>query len=205
MSNMFTIAKFTLAFVVIAVGLSLIAGTLIGGGSSRGYDAMKAVNKDPRSIYVQAVLIETGADISQDVSLPSPDSKLSDAEFDSLVSQARSVRGVDGVQVKTPAMLVQHGESGNITVQVGDRSFDASVSPRVIDTKRGAVLRIALQIQREDTDSSSAPRELKFSTAFTSAPGSVVVFDLAGLGIESSRAVLALRTTLIDPTPVASN
>ena len=75
----------------------------------------------------------------------------------------------------------------------------------MIETKHGDVLRVAMQLQRTDEDTSATPREMTFSTAYTSAPGGMMVLDLAGIGEAGSRAVLALRTTLIDPTPRDAN
>lgn len=203
MSKAINIAKFTLALVIIAGGFSIIIGSLMGGGYSRSYDELKGINKDPRSVLVQAVLIET--DTVEPVALPAPGAQLTDTDFAGLITEAGNLRSSGVARIRTPAMLVQHAETGSISVILGDRTFDASVSPSVIDTKHGPVLRVAIQIQRADTDSSAAPRELSFATAYTAAPGSAMVLDLADLGLEGSRAVLALRTTLIDPTPVSSN
>jgi len=205
MSKAINIAKFTLAFVVIAGGFSIIIGSLMGGGASSRYDKMRGINTDPRSILVQAVLIETDAGAAQPVSIPEPGARLTDTAFNSLLSEADSLRAAGDARVRTPALLIQHSESGHITVKLGDRIFDADFSPSVIDTKHGPVLRVALLINRTDTDSSATPRELAFSTAYTAAPGNTVVFDLAGLGLPGTRAVLALRTTLSDPTPVTTN
>lgn len=202
MSRTTTIAKFTLAFVIIAGGFSLIIGTLMGGGISRSYDAIKGVNKDPRSILVQAVLIEAGADSA---ALPAPGSALSDEAFGELASRAGGLGAEPGVRVRTPAMLVQHGESGSLSVSLGGRAFAFAVSPSVIDTKKGPVLRVALQIQCDEAAASDTTKELGFTTAYTSAPGGAVVLDLAGLGEAGARAVLALRTTLIDPTPAEAD
>jgi len=204
MSKAVNIAKITLAFVVIAAGFAFIFGTLMGGGSSRGYDALKGINTDPRSIFVQVILIETDA-ITVQPALPKPGDQLSNADFATLVEETDRLRAVENTSVRTPAMLVQHAETGSITIKLGDHVFDAAISPSVIDTKHGSVLRIAIQIQRTDTDSSATPRELTFATAYTAAPGSTAVLDLAGLGLPGARAVLALRTTLIDPTPTETN
>ncbi len=205
MSKVINIAKFTFAFVVIAGGFSIIIGSLMGGGASRSYDKIRGINSDPRSILVQAVLIETDAGVGGDLEMPSAGSRLSDSGFQELLSDADELRDSGAARVRTPAILVQHGESGGITVRIGDRVFDTDVSPSVIDTKHGPVMRVALQIHRADTDSSAAPSELSFTTAFTSAPGGTVVLDLAGLGMEESRAILALRTSLSDPTPTQNN
>lgn len=205
MSKAINLAKLTLAFVVIAGGFSLIIGSLMGGGMSRSYDQLKGINTDPRSIFVQAILIETDANTVQLAALPAPGTQLTDAAFADLLTQADRLRGTEGARIHTPALLVQHAESGSITVKLGDRTFDAVVSPSVIDTKYGPVLRVAIQVQRTDTDSGATPRELTFATAYTAAPGNAVVLDLADLGLPGTRAVLALRTTLIDPTPKAAN
>lgn len=205
MSKAINLAKLTLAFVIIAGGFSLIIGSLMGGGSSRSYDALKGLNTDPRSILVQAVLIETDASTAQLVALPAPGVQLTDAVFTSLLTEADRLRNAEGAHIRTPALLVQHAETGSITVKLGDRIFDAAVSPSVIDTKHGPVLRVVIQIQRTDTDSAATHRELTFATAYTAAPGNTVVLDLADLGLPGTRAVLALRTTLIDPTPKATN
>lgn len=205
MSKAINLAKLTLAFVVIAGGLSFIIGSLMGGGGSRSYDALKGINTDPRSIFVQAVLIETDANIAQPVTLPAPGAQLTDAVFTGLLIEADRLRVSEGTRIRTPALLVQHAETGSVTVKLGDRTFDAAISPSVIDTKHGPVLRVAIQIQRMDTDSDATPRELTFSTAYTTAPGNTVVLDLADLGLPGTRAMLALRTTLIDPTPNAAN
>lgn len=205
MSKAITLAKFTLAFVVIAGGFAFILGSLMGGGSSRGYDALKGINTDPRSILVQAVLIEADAITAQPAALPAPGVQLTDAVFTGLLAEADRLRDAEGARIRTPALLVQHAETGSITVKLGDRIFDAAVSPSVIDTKHGPVLRVAIQIQRTDTDSAATPRELTFATAYTAAPGNAVVLDLADLGLPGTRAVLALRTTLFNPTPNAAN
>ncbi len=206
MSKAITLAKFTLAFVIIAGGFSLIIGSLMGGGmSSRSYDKLKGINTDTRSIFVQAVLIETNANKVQPAALPVPGAQLTDAGFADLLTQADRLRGTEGTRIHTPALLVQHAETGSITIKLGDRAFDAVISPSVIDTKHGPVLRVAIQVQRTDTDSGATPRELTFATAYTAAPGNTVVLDLADLGLPGTRAVLALRTTLIDPTPKAAN
>lgn len=205
MSKAVNIAKLTLAFVIIAGGFSIIIGTLMGGGSSRGYSEMKAINKDPRSIYVQAVLVELDANTTNPLSLPAPGAVLTESAFNNLLSEAGRVRGTDSARVRTPGLLVQHGESGTLSVEVGERVFHADVSPSVIDTKHGPVLRVAIQIKRIELDSSETLHKLDFATAYTAAPGNSVVLDLAGLGLPGARAVLALRTSLIDPTPTASN
>lgn len=204
MSKAVNIAKFTLAFLVIAAGFAFIFGTLMGGGSSRGYDTLKGINTDPRSIFVQTILIETDTFTAQPA-LPKPGDQMSDADFASLLASADRLRAIENTSVRTPAMLVQHAETGSITIKLGDRVFDTAISPSVIETKHGSVLRIAIQIQRTDTDSSATPRELTFATAYTAAPGSTVVLDLAGLGLPGSRAMLALRTTLHDPTPTETD
>ncbi len=205
MSKVTNLAKFTLAFVIIVGGFSFIIGSLMGGGFSRGYDEIKGINNDPRSIMVQAVLIETDSNNAQPGALPSPGTHLSDAEFTGLLTEADRLRVTGAARVRTPAMLVQHAETGSISIKLGDRTFDAAVSPSVIDTKRGAVLRVAIQIQCIDADSAATPRELTFTTAYTTAPGGTVVLDLADLGLPGTRAVIALRTALSDPTPAASN
>jgi len=205
MSKAITLAKFTLAFVIIVGGFSLIIGSLMGGGSSRSYDALKGINTDPRSIFVQAVLIETDTNTAQLAALPEPGVQLNDAAFADLLAGVDRLRAAEGTRIQTPALLVQHAETGSITVKLGDRTFDAAISPSVIDTKHGPVLRVAIQIQRTDTDSTATPRELTFATAYTAAPGTALVLDLADLGLPGTRAVLALRTTLIDPTPKAAN
>jgi hypothetical protein len=205
MSKVINIAKYTAAFLVIAVGFSLIFGTLMGGGSSRGYDAAKRLNDDPRSIFVQTVLIETDASVPIPDGISRANEQLSEQDFAAMLESVSQLRGVEGARVRTPAMLIQHAESGALSVRLGDRVFDAELSPSVIDTKKGPVLRIALQIRRADSDSSSSQRALSFSTAFTTAPGGAIVLDLADLGIEGTHALLALRTTLLDPTPTANN
>jgi hypothetical protein len=205
MSKVINIAKYTFAFVVIAGGFSIIIGSLMGGGASRSYDKMRGVNSDPRSVLVQAVLIETDTQGVASIELPAAGARLSDAAFAELLSDAGDLRDSGEARVRTPAILVQHEESGGVTVKLGDRVFNADISPSVIDTKHGPVLRVALQINRIDSDSSATPRELSFATAYTTAPGSTVVLDLAGLGLDESRAVLALRTSLSDPTPTENN
>lgn len=205
MSKVINIAKLTLAFVIIAGGFSIIIGSLMGGGSSRGYDALKGINNDPRSVFVQAILVEADANTVGTGLFPAPGAELTDSAFTSLLSEADSVRAEKGMHVRAPALLIQHAETGSLTVQVGDRIFSADVSPRVIDTKHGPVLRIAIQIQRTDVDSSDASRKLEFSTAYTTAPGNTVVLDLAGLGLPGTRAVLAVRTVLSDPSPAEAD
>jgi len=206
MSKAINLAKLTLAFVIIAAGFSFILGSLMGGGVSRSYDALKGLNTDPRSILVQAVLIEADDINAQPAALlPAPGSQLTEAAFNVLFTDADRLRDTGDARIRTPALLVQHAETGSIFVKLGDRSFDAAVSPSVIDTKHGPVLRVAIQIQRMDTDSAATPRELTFATAYTATPGNTVVLDLADLGLPGTRALLALRTTLIDPTPVAAN
>jgi hypothetical protein len=58
MARLITLAKGTLAFLIVAVGGSIIIGTLMGGGFSKGYDEMRGVNTDPRSVLVQTGLSE---------------------------------------------------------------------------------------------------------------------------------------------------
>lgn len=209
MARLITLAKGTAAFLIVAVGGSIIFGILMGGGFSRSYDELKGLNTDPRSILVQGVLIEVDSaaaqPAAQPAALPAPGSALTDAAFNGLLAEADRLRAGGAARVRTPAMLVQHAETGSITVKLGDRTFDAAVSPSVIDTKHGPVLRVAIHIQRIDTDSADTPRELTFATAYTAAPGGAVVLDLADLGLPGTRAVLALRTTMSDPTPRASN
>jgi hypothetical protein len=204
MARLITIAKGMTAFLIVAVGGSFIIGSLMGGGLSRGYDELKGVNNDPRSVLVQAVLVETDGPAGP-AGLPAPGQVLDQAAFNALLTDADALRAGDAARVRTPAMLVQHRESGTISVKLGNRAFDAAVSPSVIDTKHGPVLRVALHIERSDTDSSDTARTLAFATAYTAAPGGAVVLDLADLGAPGTRAVLAIRTTLIDPTPQASN
>lgn len=205
MSKVINIAKLTLAFVVIAGGFSLIIGSLMGGGISRGYDEIKGINKDPRSIMVQAVLIETDPGQEAPMTLPPTGAALSDGSFRELVAEADRLRVSGAARVRTPALLVQHAETGRVTITLGEHAFDVVFSPSVIETKHGDVLRVAMQLQRTDEDTSATPREMTFSTAYTSAPGGMMVLDLAGIGEAGSRAVLALRTTLIDPTPRDAN
>lgn len=209
MACLVTIAKGMAAFLIVAVGGSFIIGSLMGGGFSKGYDELKGVNNDPRSVLVQAVLIEADGPIPStspfDAGLPAPGETLDQAAFNELLSTADALRTGDAASVRTPAMLVQHRESGTISIKVGARVFDASISPSVLDTKTGPVLRVALHISRTDADSSDTSRTLSFTTAYTAAPGGAVVLDLADLGEPGTRAVLAIRTTLIDPTPRASN
>ncbi|MCR9076538.1 MAG: hypothetical protein NXI07_10915, partial [bacterium] len=92
MSKVINIAKLTLAFVVIAGGFSLIIGSLMGGGISRGYDEIKGINKDPRSIMVQAVLIETDPGQGAPMTLPPTGAALSDGSFRELVAEADRLR-----------------------------------------------------------------------------------------------------------------
>ena len=205
MTRLVTLAKGMTAFLIVAVGGSFIIGSLMGGGFSRGYDDLKGVNNDPRSVLVQAVLIEADQAVPAtspfDAGLPAPGETLDTGAFNALLANAERLRDGDAARVRTPAMLVQHRESGTVSVKLGDRTFDAAVSPSVIDTKHGPVLRVALRLRRADTDSADTARHLAFETAYTSAPGAAVVLDLADLGAPGARAVLALRTTLIDPTP----
>lgn len=204
MARLITIAKGMTAFLIVAVGGSFIIGSLMGGGFSRGYDELKGVNNDPRSVLVQAVLIETDGPAGPDA-LPVPGQVLDQAAFNALLADSKSLRAGDAARVRTPAVLVQHRESGTIAVKLGDRTFDAAVSPSVIDTKHGPVLRVALHIERSDTDSSDTARSLAFTTAYTAAPGEAVVLDLADLGAPGTRALLAIRTSLIDATPQSPN
>ncbi len=205
MSKAATIAKLTLAFVVIAAGFSFIIGSLMGGGYSRAYDELKGINSDPRSILVQAVLIETDAGAATPAALPLPGERLTGTAFTELLTEAHALGTNEGARVPTPALLVQHAETGSLSLKLGDRTFDAAVSPSVIDTKHGPVLRVAIEIQRTDTGSDATPRSLSFATAYTAAPGGAVVLDLADLGLAGSHAMLALRTTLCDPTPAEAN
>lgn len=209
MARLITIAKGMAAFLVVAVGGSFIIGSLMGGGFSKGYDEMRGVNTDPRSVLVQAVLIEADQPIPSaspfDTGLSAPGQTLDEAAFRDLITRADGLRTGDAARVRTPAMLVQHRESGTISIKLGNRSFNAAVSPSVIDTKTGPVLRVALEINRADTDSSDTARSLSFTTAYTAAPGGAVVLDLTDLGGPGGRAVLAVRTTLVDPTPPARN
>lgn len=201
MSKAVNLAKLTFAFVVIAGGFSIILGSLMGGGLSSSYDRVKGHNNDPRSIFVQAILVETDGMPADALALPKPGAQLSNSAFAGFLEDANELRATESARIKTPSMLIQHGETGSINVTFGDHSFDATVSPSVIDTKHGSVLRVAIQIQRIDSDSAATQQELTFTTAFTSAPGSAVVLDLADLGLPNTRSVLALHTTLIDPTP----
>ncbi len=202
MSKAIPLAKFTLAFVIIAGGFSFIVGSLMGGGSfSRSYDAAKGINNDPRSILVQSVLIETEPGTMQPAALPMPGESMNDNAFRELMTEADSLRTNNAAHVRTPTMLVQHAESGQISIKLGDRTFDAAVSPSVIEIKDKYVLRVAIEIRRNETDSSDTPRELVFTTAYTTAPGGAIVMDLADLGVPGSRAILAIRTSLINPKP----
>ena len=205
MSKAIPLAKFTLAFVVIAGGFSFIIGSLMGGGISRSYDAIKGINKDPRSILVQAVLIESDQSSAPIPSLPMPGESMSDTEFRELMSEADRMRTNGVMHVRTPAMLVQHAESGHLSVKLGDRTFDAAISPSVIEIKDKYVLRVALEFRRADMDSSATPSEFAFTTAYTSAPGGAIVMDLGDLGMPGSRSVLAMRTTLVNPKPTETN
>ena len=205
MSKAIPLAKFTLAFVIIAGGFSFIIGSLMGGGISRSYDAIKGINNDPRSILVQAVLIESDQSSAPIPSLPMPGESMSDTEFRELMSEADRMRTNGGMHVRTPAMLVQHAESGHLSVKLGDRTFDAAISPSVIEIKDKYVLRVALEFRRAEMDSSATPSELVFTTAYTSAPGGAIVMDLGDLGMPGSRSVLAMRTTLVNPKPVETN
>ncbi len=202
MSKAVNLAKLTFAFVVIAGGFSIILGSLMGGGLSSSYDRVKGHNNDPRSIFVQAILLETNGAPAESITLPNPGQQLNNTAFATLLDTANELRDSENARVKTPSMLIQHRETGSINITLGNRTFDATISPSVIDTKQGPVLRAAIQIQRIDTDSFAEEHELTFTTAFTSAPGSAVVLDLADLGLQGTRSVLALHTTLIDPTPV---
>lgn len=193
------IARFTLALVVIAGGFSFIIGSLMGGGLSSGYDKIRGANNDPRSLLVEAVLIET--DTGAALAWPTPGVYAGDAEYADMLARGAELGSSDAARVRTPAVLVQNAESGTVSVTLGGRSFVAAVTPRVIETKKGDVLRVALEIARTDDDASGTPSELSFTTAYTCAPGGVVVLDLADLGTPGSRALLGLRTTLFDPTP----
>lgn len=201
MARLITLAKGTLAFLVVAVGGSIIIGTLMGGGFSSRSDSVKSVNDDPRSVLVQAVFVEADQAAGAAPELPAPGQSLDQAAFAALLAGAERLRAADAARVRTPAMLVQHRESGTVSVKLGNQTFDAAISPSVIDTKQGPVLRVALRLQRADTDSADTARHLLFETAYTAAPGAAMVLDLADLGAPGTRAVLALRTTLIDPTP----
>jgi hypothetical protein len=207
MARLITLAKGTLAFLIVAVGGSIIIGTLMGGGFSKGYDEMRGVNTDPRSVLVQAVFVEAdraAGSAADHPELPAPGQSLDQAAFAALLAGAERLRAADAARVRTPAMLVQHRESGTVSVKLGNQTFDAAISPSVIDTKHGPVLRVALRLQRADTGSAQAARHLTFETAYTAAPGAAMVLDLADLGAPGTRAILALRTTLIDPTPAAN-
>ncbi len=201
MSKAIPLAKFTLAFVIIAGGFSFIIGSLMGGGISRSYDAIKGINNDPRSILVQAVLIESDQTSAPIASLPMPGETMDDNAFRALMTQADGLRSSGGAHVRTPAMLVQHTESGHLSVKLGDRTFNAAISPSVIEIKDKYVLRVALEISHAGVDSSQTPSELVFTTAYTTAPDGVIVMDLGDLGAPGSRALLALRTSMINPRP----
>jgi hypothetical protein len=201
MARLITLAKGTLAFLIVAVGGSIIIGSLMGGGFSSRSDYEKSVNDDPRSVLVQAVFVESDQAAGPGPELPAPGQSLDQAAFAALLTGAERLRAAGAARVRTPAMLVQHRESGTVSVKLGGQTFDAAISPSVIDTKHGPVLRVALRLQRADTDSADTARHLSFETAYTAAPGAAMVLDLADLGAPGTRAVLALRTTLIDPTP----
>jgi hypothetical protein len=205
MSKAISLAKFTLAFVIIAGGFSFIIGSLMGGGISRSYDAIKGINNDPRSILVQAVLIESDQTSAPIASLPMPGETMDDNAFRALMTQADGLRSSGGAHVRTPAMLVQHAESGHLSVKLGDQTFDAAISPSVIEIKDKYVLRVALEISHAGVDSSQTPSELVFTTAYTTAPGGAIVMDLGDLGAPGSRALLALRTSMINPRPTPSD
>ncbi|MBO6512781.1 MAG: hypothetical protein JJ974_02300 [Phycisphaerales bacterium] len=201
MSKAIHLAKYTFAFIIIAGGFSLIIGSLMGGGLSSSSKSRGGFNNDPRSVLVQTVLLETDASIPRPVSLPLPGSTMANTEFQELMSETESFRSIDNAHIRTPTMLVQHRETGHLMIEIGNSKFDASVSPSVIDTKNGPVLRVGIEILRSDKISGQTPRMLAFETAYTAAPGSAIVLDLADLGQPGTRSVLALRTTLIDPTP----
>lgn len=202
MSKAINLAKLTFAFVIIAGGFSIILGSLMGGGLSSSYDRVKGHNNDPRSIFVQAVLVETDGVPAQALKLPNPGAQMNNAAFNNFLENSDELRETGNARIKSPSMLIQHRETGSLNITLGDRIFDTTISPSIIDTKHGPVLRVAIQIQRIDTDSAATPQDLTFTTAFTSAPGSAVVLDLADLGLPNTRSMLALHTTLIDPTPV---
>jgi len=205
MSKAINLAKLTLAFVIIAGGLSLILGSLMGGGLGRSSDYAKGVNNDARSILVRTALIEADAGASMPADLPAPGLPIDDRTFESLQLAARGPQAPDAPSVCAPAVLVQHAEAAIISISVAGQQFNATIAPRVIDTKHGPVLRVAIEIDRLDTDSSGAERKTAFKTVYTTAPGASIVLDLAGLGAPGSQAVLALHTSLIDPTPTPSN
>lgn len=204
MSKAINLAKLTLAFVIIAGGLSLVIGSLMGGGFSRS-DYAKGTNNDPRSILVRTVLIESDDSNAMPADLPPAGSVIAGPKFESLQAAARAPKANEGLSVRAPAVLVQHEESAIIAIAVAGRTFNAIISPNVIDTKQGPVLRIAIEIDRSDADSAGAERDMAFKTVYTTAPGGSIVLDLAGLGVPGSHAVLAINATLIDPTPRPTN
>ncbi len=206
MSKVTTLARFMLAFLIIAGGLSIIIGSLMGGGfSSRASEYVKGNNNDPRSILIRAVLIDAENGVPLPSGLPVSGRPIAAADFESLQKAARTEQASDGPAIRAPAVLVQHAETAAISIDLADRSFEAMFAPRVIDTEHGPVLRVAIDVAQSVADSSGAERQRVFQTAYTSAPGGSVVFDLAGLGRPGDQAVLALHTELVDPTPPPSD
>jgi hypothetical protein len=191
MARLFTLAKGTVAFLIVAVGVSVIIGSLMGGGFSR-LNEYASLNDDPRSVLVHAVLVDGDA-----VGGTAGGVTLDAAAFRALMERAGTMES--GVMVRSPAMLVQHGETGTVQVTDGVKTFAAGFSPHVIKTRTGPVIRLAVEIKQAETG--EAARALEFATAYTAKPGATVVLDLAGMGADGNGLRLALRTELMDPAP----
>ncbi|MEM9374311.1 MAG: hypothetical protein AAGA55_11785 [Planctomycetota bacterium] len=198
MSRAFSHAKATFAFLIIAGGLSIIIGTLMGGGYGR---SGPAVNDDPRSILVRVLLVESDVPGTMPAELPPAGQRIGDDALETLQRAAREPLVPDSFRIRAPTVLVQHAESATISVDVAGRQFGVIISPRVIKVRDGHVLRVAIEMERSDAASSGAPRTAVFQTAYTTDSGGSVVLDLAGLGVPGSQAVMALYTELIDPSP----
>lgn len=204
MSKVTSLAKFTLAFVALAAGISFIVGSLMGGGYSRSEYA-KGSNNDPRSVLVRSILIESESPSVLPPELPAAGNAIDEQSFEALLQAARGPQDADKPAIRSPSVLVQHAETAIISIHVAGRVFEAKISPRVIETKHGEVIRVAIEIDRTDATSSGAERTVAFRTIYTTAPGGSMVMDLAGLGLPGSQAVLAIQTELIDPSPTPPN
>jgi hypothetical protein len=194
------LAKAVALCAIFADGAGLITGVLMGGGYSESGDS---TNDDPRSVLVEAVIVDYGADSAPAWAAALGDgrtarARLDAAAFAELVAAARAASASGGTVVRMPSALVQHGEEGRIAVTAAGGGFTVSLAPRVL---KDDVLRLAVEAAWDGASSSGDPRKVELSTAFTSDGAGGVVLNLAGAGAEGGGVLLAIRPTLVEPAP----
>ncbi len=202
------VARVSIAFLIVAITLSLTGAILAGGGFGSG----RSTNNDPRTVTLQFALLSSPRQGSSAPAIDAlraqftpgaADAKQVDAEaFTQALNQARTLAGPGEVWI-APGLAAQHEETANLTLRAPasaerDDTLVLAVSPRVLDKD---VIRTAIDFSLCRRDQSAS---LEWSTALTFRDGAVIAVDLDAPDPETGEPrsmVLIARASIVTNKP----